>query len=80
MTTPAPAPPSTHRPGAHVRSFVAFVITTDTAPQTRVRFRDVTHGWRWSCDTCGKHRNPVCPHAQAAHYLTTPAPAEAPTT
>lgn len=75
MSASRPAPPDTRRPGTHVRSFVAFVITSPQAPEVRVRYRAAVHGWRWFCDVCGTHRDPVCPHAQAALYLTSPAPA-----
>ncbi|RYV50636.1 hypothetical protein [Pengzhenrongella frigida] len=80
MSAPVPAPPATRRPGTHVRSFLAFVTTTEGAPEIRVRYRESAEGWRWSCDTCGQRREPTCPHAQAAHYLTAPASAEATTT
>lgn len=80
VNAPRPAPPATRRPGTHVREFLAFVTTTEGAPEVRVRYRDAANGWRWSCDTCGQRRDPTCPHAQAARYLSRPAPADAATT
>ncbi len=64
---PIPCPPTVRLLPSHgLFSLVAFVRSTPTAPETRVRIRSQPDTW-WCCDHCRiRGYNPTrCPHVTA---------------